>query len=427
MSLKNWVSAVVMSVIMGGAALADVTIIHGGLILDKPGQAPKEDHSVIIEDGRVSAVEAGFVKRDGAKIIDLKDHFVMPGLMDMHVHIQGERGADEYANRLRLSAEDWGMRSLMFARRTLEAGFTTIRDLGPRYPQQLYAMSRAIDKGWIMGPRIIAAAGVNVTGSHGDVDGMRHDLLDIYSPKTLCDGPYECRKAVRQAVKYGAGVIKITATGGVLSDTDTGTGLQMRMDEMKEIVDTAHSLGRRVAAHAHAAAGINAALEAGVDSIEHGSYANKDTFRLMKKSGAYFVPTLLAGATVVDMANAGHFKSEDIKAKALQIGADMASHFAAAVKAGVNVAYGTDSGVSRHGDNAREAQLMEEAGMTPMQVIEAATVNAADLIDMSEELGTLETGKHADIIALKENPLDNIVALTRVSFVMKGGTIIKKD
>jgi imidazolonepropionase-like amidohydrolase len=223
-------------------------------------------------------------------------------------------------------------------------------------------------------------------------------------------------------------VIKITSTGGVLSDTNTGTGQQMDDDELKEVIDTAHALGRKVASHAHAAQGINAALRAGVDSIEHGSYADKESIKLMKKSGAFLVPTLLAGDTVVKMANTAgaDFMSPAIKAKAIRVGGDMMQNFSAAYKAGVNIAYGTDSGVSHHGDNAKEAVLMSKAGMSNEDIIISATINSAKLIDMSDKLGTLEVGKYADIIATHKSPLEQIEALLDVSFVMKSGVIYKR-
>lgn len=410
-------------------ALAETRIIHAGTLLAVPGEEPKSNQSVIIEDGVISAVEDGFVTpRDGtdAIVVDLRDSFVMPGLMDMHVHIQGELGPKNDSEILRLSSEDIGMRSVHFAHKTLMAGFTTVRDLGAQSAQQVFALRKASDAGWIDAPRVIAAgSGVAATGGHGDVDGMRHDLLKKYTAETICDGVDDCRRAVRHAVKYGADVIKITATGGVLSDTDTGTGQQMADDELKEIMDTAHALGRKVAAHAHAAEGINAALRAGVDSIEHGTYADAESARLFKEGGAYLVPTLLAGATVMEMAEKSAFMSPDIKAKAIRVGGDMMDNFRRSHEAGVKIAFGTDSGVSRHGDNAREALLMQQAGMSAMQILVSATVNAADLIGMSDTLGTIEVGKHADIIATDGSPLNDLEELLDIDFVMKGGKTVK--
>ncbi|WP_417460506.1 amidohydrolase family protein [Kordiimonas sp.] len=431
-SLKMAVAAALLSSVAGGTSIAaDITVIHAGELLAVPGKAPKKSQTVVIEDGMIKAVEDGFKAAadygDDAKLVDLKDSFVMPGMMDMHVHIQGELSANADSNVLRRSSEDVGMHSVHFANKTLQAGFTTVRNLGASSPQHIYALRDAIKRGWVEGPRIVASGGVSPTGGHGDVDGMRHDLLEKYTSKTICDGPFDCRRAVREAVKYGADVIKITATGGVLSDTNTGTGQQMADDELKEIMDTAHSLGRKVAAHAHAAEGINAALRAGVDSIEHGSYADAESIRLFKKGGAYLVPTLLAGDTVVNMAKTSNFMSEDIKSKALRVGGDMIDNFQASYKAGVKIAYGTDSGVSRHGTNAQEAVLMHKAGMTPMDVLVSATVNAADLIDMTDSLGTIEVGKHADIIATHGSPLENIEELLDVDFVMKAGKQVKKQ
>nr|MDC2854759.1 amidohydrolase family protein [Ningiella sp. W23] len=231
----------------------------------------------------------------------------------------------------------------------------------------------------------------------------------------------------RYAIKYGADLIKVASTGGVLSDTTTGTGQQMQDDELKAVVDTAHGLGRKVASHAHAAQGINAALRAGVDSIEHGSYTDDEGIKLFKETGAYLVPTLLAGDTVVNLANNSDFMSEAIKSKAIKVGGDMLNNFTKAYEAGVNIAFGTDSGVSKHGINAQEAVLMYQAGMTPADILKSATVNAADLIDMNHSLGTIEAGKFADIIALDTSPLSDISALLDVDFVMKEGTVFKQQ
>lgn len=410
---------------------ADIKVIHAGELLAVPGEAAKANQTVVIEDGRIREVRDGFVAADtfgeGAKLIDLKDSFVMPGMMDMHVHIQGELGPDQYRETLQMSDEDRGMRSVMYANRTLKAGFTTVRDLGAE-PQSVFALRKAAAQGWVDAPRIVAAgSSVAATGGHGDVDGMQHELLEKFTSKTICDGADDCLRAVRYAVKYGADVIKITATGGVLSDTNTGTGQQMTDEELKTIMDAAHALGRKVAAHAHAAEGINAALRAGVDSIEHGSYADKESIRLFKKNGAYLVPTLLAGHTVVNMAKTSNFMSEDIKAKAIRVGGDMIENFKRSYQSGVKIAYGTDSGVSRHGTNAQEAVLMHDAGMSAMDILKSATVNAADLIDMSDSLGTIEAGKFADIIAMDGSPLEDIKELLDVDFVMKGGKTVKNQ
>jgi len=428
--IKGAVAATAILAATSGLQAANIQVIYAGELLAVPGQAAKKNQTIVIEGGRIKEIRDGFVAGEefgkGVNVIDLKTSFVMPGLMDMHVHIQGELSANADSEKLRLSTADVGMESVMFAKKTLMAGFTTVRDLGAEYTH-LYALRDATSKGWVEGPRIIASGGVSVTGGHGDVDGMRHDLLEKYTSKTICDGPYDCRRAVRRAIKFGADVIKITATGGVLSDTNTGTGQQMADDELVEIMETAHSLGRKVAAHAHSAGGINAALRAGVDSIEHGSYADKESIKLFKKTGAYLVPTLLAGATVVKMAKTSDFMSDQIKAKAIRVGGDMMAHFSVAYKEGVKIAYGTDSGVSRHGTNAEEALLMHQGGMTAMDVLKSATVNAADLIDMSDSLGTLEPGKFADIIATDGNALADLSELLDVDFVMKDGKVFKNQ
>ncbi|WP_416384805.1 metal-dependent hydrolase family protein [Shewanella sp. TC10] len=413
---------------------ADYKVIHAGELLSDASEQPLKQYSLVIKDDQIFEVKKGYLtlskdkilSSDSLEYIDLKDSFVMAGLMDMHVHLQGEIGPKNDSESLRMSDADVAMRSAYFANKTLMAGFTTVRDLGAK-PEQIYALRDAIAKGWLSGPRIIASGGVSVTGGHGDVDGKSPDLLDMLTSKTICDGPYDCRRATRRAIKYGADVIKITSTGGVLSDTNTGTGQQMANDELKEVIDAAHALGRKVASHAHAAEGINAALRAGVDSIEHGSYANKESIKLFKKSGAYLVPTLLAGDTVVQMANSkGNFMSDAIKAKAIRVGNDMQNNFGNAYKQGVNIAFGTDSGVSRHGDNAKEAVLMHQAGMSNKDILISATINGADLLGMSSSLGTLEQGKQADVIAMKTSPLEQIDALLDVQFVMKSGDIHKR-
>ncbi len=423
--------ALLVSAALSQSALADTSVIHAGELLVVAGKAPLKKQTLVITDGKISALKSGFIAAsdfaDDAKLIDLSSSFVMPGLMDMHVHLQGELGPKNDSETVNLSDADTLMKSAYFAKKTLMAGFTTVRDLGSS-AEQIFALRDGIKSGWVLGPNIVAAGtSVAVTGGHGDVDGMAPDLMKINTAETVCDGPYDCRRATRHAIKYGADVIKITSTGGVLSDTDTGTGQQMADDEIKEVVETAHALGRKVASHAHAAAGINAALRAGVDSIEHGSYANEESIKLFKKGGAYLVPTLMAGDTVVNLAKTTDFMSPEIKAKAIRVGGDMIANFKRSYKSGVKIAYGTDSGVSKHGTNAREAQLMFEAGMTPQDILVSATLHGADLIGKSKSLGTLEVGKVADIIAMDASPLNNIKELLDVDFVMKSGHVVKNQ
>lgn len=412
------------------ATLADTQVIHAGELLVVPGKAPLKDQTVVIVDGKISEIKKGFVSAEsidkGATLVDLSKSFVMPGLMDMHVHLQGELGPNNDREALKMSSQLMQMRSHMFAMKTLNAGFTTVRDVGSS-PQEMYALRDAIDMGWMQGPNIIAAGGVGITGGHNDVSGVSPELMAFHDDrnKTVCDGPFDCRRAARHAIKYGANLIKITSTGGVLTDRATGTGQQMEMDELKEVVLAAKRMGAKVASHAHQEDGIIAALEAGVSSVEHGTYAGKKSYKLFKKTGAYLVPTLLAGETVLQMAKNTDVLSESQKTKAIKVGTDMKGNFAKAYKAGVNIAFGTDSGVSKHGINAQEAVLMFKAGMPAADVIKSATVNAADLIDRSETLGTLEVGKIADIIATHGSPLTNIEELLDVDFVMKSGSVIK--
>ncbi len=425
---KTVLFAIVSLLAVTSTALADTKLIHAGELLAVPGERSARNQSIIIKDDRIVEVRNGYADAsefgNAVEVIDLRNQFVMPGLMDMHVHLQGELGPKNDSEDLKMSSQLMQMRSIYFAMKTLRAGFTTVRDVGSS-SQEMYAMRDAINAGWIDGQRIIAAGGVGITGGHADISGVRPRLLEFYTSDNICDGPYDCRRAARNAIKYGADLIKITSTGGVLTDRATGTGQQMEADELREVVLAAARMGRKVASHAHHEDGIVAALEAGVASIEHGSYTGPRAIKLFKSTGAYLVPTLLAGKTVATMAVEADFMSEAIKKKAIRVGSDMAGSFAKAHAAGVNIAYGTDSGVSAHGINAEEAVLMHENGMSEMDVLISATINAADLIDMSDSIGTIEAGKYADIIAVDRSPLEDIAELLDVDFVMKGGKIYK--
>lgn len=418
-----------VTVLLSQNALSKTTIIYAGELLAIPGDKVLKNSTVVIEDKKIKQVLKGFVDvkkiDEKAEVIDLKNSFVLPGLMDMHVHLQGELGPNNIKDNLKMSAQLKGMRSTYYGMKTLLAGFTTVRDAGSD-SQYMYAYRDAVNKGWVDGPRIIAAGGVGITGGHADVSGVKPDLMEFYTDKSICDGPYDCRRAARDAIKYGADWIKITSTGGVMTDRATGTGQQMEADELKEVVLAAKRMGKKVASHAHQEDGIIAALEAGVASIEHGTYTGPKAIQLFKKTGAYLVPILLAGDTVVKMAKTTDILSPAVKQKALKVGADMQGNFGKAYKAGVKIAFGTDSGVSKHGTNAQEAVLMVEAGMPAMQVIKSATVNTADLLDMTESIGTIEAGKYADIIAVDKSPLKDIKELLDVKFVMKEGKIYKR-
>lgn len=427
MSSNRFLAAVLL-LVHGPAVLAGTTLIHAGELLAVPGERPKTSQTIVVEDNAIVAIRSGFAAAsdfDGdVEVIDLRRYFVMPGLMDMHVHLQGELGPDNDRDSLKMPDQLMQMRSIYFAMKTLKAGFTTVRDVGSS-SQEMYAMRDAIEEGWIDGPRIIAAGGVGITGGHADISGVSPDLMEIFTSPNVCDGPYDCRRAARNVIKYGGDLIKITSTGGVMTERATGTGQQMEMDEIREIVQAANRMGRKVASHAHHEDGIVAALEAGVASIEHGSYTGPRAIKLFRETGAYLVPTLLAGKTVATLALEADYMSDAVKKKALRVGKDMAGSFEKAHKAGVNIAYGTDSGISPHGTNAEEAVLMVDAGMSEMDVIISATINAADLIDMSDSIGTIEAGKFADIIAVNASPLENIDELLDVDFVMKSGKVYK--
>jgi imidazolonepropionase-like amidohydrolase len=420
-----------MAIILSAAipdVLAGTTIIYAGELLAVPGEAPQTRQTIVIEDDRIVEVRSGYPVpgefTGEVTVIDLKDQFVLPGLMDMHVHLQGELGPKNDSESLKMSKQQVEMRSVMFGMRTLMAGFTTVRDAGSS-PQEMYALRDGIENGWVDGPRIIAAGGVGITGGHADISGVSPELMDQFTSVNVCDGPYDCRRATRNVIKYGADWVKITSTGGVLTDRATGTGQQMEADELKEVVLAAKRMGRKVASHAHQEDGIIAALKAGVASIEHGSYAGPAAIKLFKQTGAYLVPTLLAGETVAHMAKTSDFMSPAIQEKAIATAAAMNRNFYQSYKAGVKIAYGTDSGVSNHGTNAQEAVLMVKAGMPEMEVIKSATVNSADLLDMTSSIGTIEAGKFADIIAVDSSPLDDISELLNVGFVMKGGKVYK--
>jgi imidazolonepropionase-like amidohydrolase len=425
MKLRFIAAALAACFALAAPVRAEITLIHAGELLAVPGKAPSKEMTIIVEDERITGIQKGYAEVEGATVIDLRNHFVLPGLMDMHVHLQGELGPRNDSDALKMSRQLMQMRSAYYAMNTLMAGFTTVRDVGSS-EQEMYAMRDAINRGWIHGPRIIAAGGVGITGGHADISGVSPDLMAHWTSENVCDGPYDCRRAARNVIKYGGDLIKITSTGGVMTQRATGTGQQMEMDELEEIVRAAARMGRKVASHAHEEDGIIAALEAGVASIEHGTYTGPRAIKLFRETGAYLVPTLLAGKTVATLAVEADFMAPEVKEKAIRVGNDMQGNFAKAHKAGVKVAYGTDSGISRHGTNAEEAVLMVEAGMSEMDVIVAATVNAADLVDMSEAVGTIETGKFADIIAVDGSPLDDIARLLDVDFVMKGGHVYKQ-
>ncbi|MCK8456199.1 metal-dependent hydrolase family protein [Sphingomonas faeni] len=403
--------------------------IHAGTLLDRPGQTPRGNTTIVVRDGKVVELRDGFVAPEqGATLVDLRTAFVLPGLVDMHVHLWGIGGDPmrarlEALNRDRFDDE---MTAVANARTTLDAGFTSVRDLGGD-PRGIRALRDAIDAGTVDGPSITNAGEmISVTGGHGDGgNGLAEEFADMVHSRevNLCDGPDDCRRAVRAQVALGARVIKFAATGGVLSNVSGGLGRAMTPEEMRAIIETAHALGRKVAAHSHAAEGTKAALEAGVDSIEHGTFLDDDTIRLFKTKGAYLVPTEIAPVAALAQARGGALPPATI-VKAEAAAAAMAASHRRAYAAGVKVAFGTDTGVSKHGDNATEFALMVQNGLTPTQAIAAATIGAADLLGR-DDIGTLAPGKTADIIAVATSPLNDVTQLERVTFVMHRGIVAK--
>lgn len=404
-----------------------LTYVHAGTLIAVPGNTPLRNQTLVIRDGRIERIASGYLSDANAEIVDLKDMTVLPGLIDSHVHLRSDRDSGKPDDVLRLEAGEVALQAAAHARTTLMAGFTAVQDVGG--PKEIFALRNAINKGLVPGPHIRAAgSAISATGGHGDFHGFKDDLLEMYQSETVCDGVADCRRAVRQAVKNGADVIKITATGGVLSNTNAGTGQQLMDDELRTIVETAATMGRKVTAHAHDKDGIDAALRAGVKSIEHGSFMDAETAELFKRYDAVLVPTVLAGMTVVEWANdPDTFLPPNSVKKALEVGPAMQDMATLAWESGVTIAFGTDTGVSKHGDNAKEFQYMVAAGMTPMEAIRSATVVAAEHIEMGDEIGTLEVGKHADLIAVDGDPLADVSELMDVDFVMKGGVVYKQD
>ena len=408
------------------ATLAADKVVHAGRLLDGVSAAPRERVSILIAGDRVIDVQAGFVNPAGAQVVDLTRATVMPGLIDTHTHITSELGPDAIVEAVTKGAVDDAVRSTVYARRTLDAGFTTIRNVGAGGGADV-ALKRAINEGFLPGPRIwTARTTLSITGGHGDQGGLRHDLFE--SPTYtdgIVDSAEEAAKAVRYQHKYGADLIKFTATGGVLSINDSGDLQQFSDAEMRSIVETAHQLGMKVAAHAHGKRGMEAAIRAGVDSIEHGTYLDDETIALFKKFGTYLVPTVMAGKTVEEMAKTPGLLHPSVREKAARIGPLIQGAFGRAYKGGVRIAYGTDSGVSKHGENAREFAYMVEAGMPPAEAILSATKSASDLLGAADHVGSIQKGRYADIIAVVGDPLKDISELQRVTFVMKGGIVYK--
>lgn len=404
------------------------TIIYCGQLIDGVNDKIQKEMTIVVGDNKIADVIKGYSDTvDGDVIIDLKDKTVMPGLMDMHVHIESETSPDEYIKRFTENEADIAFESTVYAKKTLMAGFTTVRDLGGTGVN--IALRKAINAGTVVGPRILTAGkAIATTGGHADpTNGYRKDLMGDPGPKEgVINGPWEARKAVRQRYKNGADVIKITATGGVLSVAKDGSGPQFTMEELKAIVETANEYGMITAAHAHGAEGMKRAVEAGITSIEHGTLMTPEIMKLMKEKGTYYVPTISAGKFVAEKAKIDGYYPELVVPKALAIGPKIQNTFKEAYKAGVKIAFGTDAAVFPHGENGKEFGYMVEAGMKPMEAIKSATIVPATMLKINDKLGSIEKGKIADIVAVDDNPLDNIATMENVTFVMKEGVVYKQ-
>ena len=419
--------ALALALVLPAAVQADTLALQCGRLFDPASGRNLDQRTVLVADGKVAAVSPGFEAPAGATVVDLHGHTCSPGWIDMHVHLGGESSPQRYSEGFRLNPEFTVLRSVEYARRTLHAGFTTVRDLGG---ETTLALRDGIDQGWVEGPRIVAAGkSIATTGGHADpTNGMNHLIADALGEPGPAEGvvnsPDQARQAVRQRYKDGSDVIKITATGGVLSYAASGDAPQFTVDEVEAVVAAARDYGYKVAAHAHGKEGMRRAIVGGVDSIEHGTYMDDEVFALMKKHGTWYVPTITAGRFVADKAKVDGYYPEVVRPKAARIGPLIQGTFTRAWKAGVKIAFGTDSGVSLHGENADEFIYMVESGMPPAEALRAATVNAAELLGR-DDLGKLVPGGVADLVAMPGDPLQDISVVKKVDFVMKDGKVVR--
>ena len=403
-------------------------VIHAGALLDGTGAPPRGPSTVVLDGSRIEAVMPGHqAPAPGDEVLDLRGHTVMPGLIDMHVHLRSESNPRAALDRFRLNPEDHVLRAAKHARTTLNAGFTTVRDLGGA---EVLALRDAINGGWAEGPRIFAAGrSIATTGGHADpTNGGRHDLWETPGPaEGVINGTVEARAAVRQRYKDGSDVIKVTATGGVLSQAKNGQNPQFALDELKAIVETARDYGFHVAAHAHGEEGMRRAVLAGVTSIEHGTFMSDEVMALMRERGTWYVPTIIAGKFVAEKAEIDGFFSEVVRPKARAIGPLIQDTFARAYAQGVPIVFGTDTGVSPHGDNWKEFGYMVEAGMPPLEALTSAMSVAAGVLGQGDQLGQLAPGFLADVIAVEGDPLSDIGRMSAVSLVIKDGEVVRYE
>ena len=403
-------------------------VLHCGKMLDVRAGEIRNEVTIIVEKERIQSIQNGYIKpRRGQEVIDLKDKTVLPGLMDMHVHLEGETNKNSYIQRFTLNEADIAFNSTLYARRTLMAGFTTVRDLGGSGVNT--SLRRAITSGIVVGPRVFSAGkSIATTGGHADpTNGRSRDLTGDPGPaEGVVNGPDDARKAVRQRYKNVADVIKITATGGVLSVAKDGQGPQFTLEELKAIVETAKDYGFVTAAHAHGPEGMKRAIIAGINTIEHGTKMTEEVMDLMIKHGTYHCPTITAGKAVAEYAQIEGYYPALVVPKALEIGPLIQNTFSKSYKKGVKILFGTDAGVFPHGQNAREFGYMVEAGMPAIEAIRSSTLVPAELLGVDDDLGALEEGKIADIVAVADNPLSNVKTLENVLFVMKEGKVFKQ-
>ncbi|HWZ16573.1 MAG TPA: amidohydrolase family protein [Mucilaginibacter sp.] len=408
------------------AAFAQRTYIQCGKLIDGISNTAREHVTIVLDGNLITEIQNGFTAgAAGDRVISLQNKTVMPGLIDCHVHLEGQHSKNTLIEGFTLTDADIAYNAAVYAKRTLMAGFTTVRDLGGTGVN--ISLRKAVQKGLVDGPRIITAGrAISASGGHMDSsDGFRDDAFNhkMGPDDGVADGRDELIKAVRLQIKRGSNVIKIASTGGVLDLSENASGAEFTIDEIKAVVETAKDYGLKVACHAHGAEGIKRAILGGVASIEHGTFMNEEDMELAKKNGTYLVPTIIAGKSVADSAKIKGYFPPVIARKAMEVGTVIQQTFGKAYKAGVKIAFGTDAGVYAHGQNYKEFQYMVEAGMPPMEAIKAATTSAADLLGISDKTGSISKGKFADIIAVDGNPLEDIGAMKNVTFVMKEGKI----
>ncbi len=427
-SIPAWATAALL--LTAPAAFAQKTYLHCGHLLDVRSGKLLAQQTIVVEKDRITAVQSGYTNGgDQDKVINLETRTVLPGLIDCHVHLLSHPGKGSSMNQFTMNPADYAYRALGDALATLRAGFTTVRDMGGDDGVNI-SLRNAVNRGQVVGPRIFTAgSAISATGGHmDDADGLSREMMEkIGQPINIANGPDQCRQAVREQFKRGADVIKIASTGGVLDLSKDGSGPQYSEEEIRAVVETARDLGLKVACHAHGAEGIKRAVRAGVASIEHGTLMDDECRTLMVKKGTWYVPTIVAGKSVADSARIPNYFPAAVLPKALAIGPLIQANCGRAYKAGVKIAFGTDAGVYRHGVNALEFGYMTGAGMPALEAIRAATTNAAELLGETPNLGTLEAGKYADIVALDGDPLQDISALMRPKFVMKAGVTYRQE